>query len=480
MIFSSFRFLLFFPIVLALYYASRNVSWRKWFLLTASYVFYASWDWRFVFLLFGCTLLDFTTGAMISRNNVLWKRRAWLTLSVVGNVSSIAYFKYSNFFIESFRDLMLALGVPVNMHLLNVVLPVGISFYNFETMTYAIDIYRKKLEPTKSFLDFALFVSFFPHLVAGPIIRAAELLPQLRRVPSANWDDLVTGVNRFGIGFLKKVLVADALAPYVDRIFADPGAYDGLTLWCASIGFAMQCYCDFAGYTDMAIGCARFMGFWLPENFRWPFLAHNVADFWRRWHITLYSFMRDYLYHSLGGSRVGQVRQIFNAMVTMTLVGLWHGAAWPFVIWGVYNGVLIVGYRFLAMGLERLPRAKAFLASLPGAILCIATTNVLFFLSFTLFRSEGSLGTALGTAWRMITLDGAGLRAPDPWVLVAYAIVLLCSVGCELRWGERLLERLPSRGPLSVPVQAFCYVVLILVLVLFSQHDTQAFVYFQF
>jgi len=478
-IFSSFRFLLFFPVVLLLYYASRNVRWRNSVLLVASYVFYGAWDPRFVWLLFGSTLLDFVTGAMIAGTDVRWKRRCWLGLSILGNVGSLVIFKYADFFIQSFKELMDALGAPVEVSLLRLVLPVGISFFNFQTMTYSLDIYRGQLKPTRNFLDFALFVAFFPQLVAGPIVRAIELLPQLQRGASATWDDVVAGINRFAEGFTKKVLVADNLAPYVDRIFADPGAHDGVTLWCASVGFAVQCYCDFAGYTDMAIGCGRLMGFWLPENFRWPFLATNVADFWRRWHITLYSFMRDYLYAALGGSRVSPARQTLNAMLTMALVGLWHGAAWNFVVWGLYNGVLVVGYRWLSAGLQRARAVTQALASPPGTVLRIAVTNILFFFSFTLFRSRGSLTDALENSWRMLAFDGAGRRNLDPWVPLAFAAVIAGSLWRERGLGPRLAQHLRGRW-WGLPLQLAGYALLICALVVLAPHDTTAFLYFQF
>ncbi len=479
MIFSSLEFLVFLPLVLAAYYAIRSLRWRKRMLLVASYAFYGAWDWRFLFLLLGSTLLDFLTGAQIARTEVRWQRRCWLALSLAGNVGSLVLFKYADFFILSFKELMDALGVPVEVTLLRLVLPVGISFFNFQTMTYSLDIYRGQLKPTKSLPEFALFVAFFPQLVAGPIVRAVELLPQLQRGASATWDDVVTGINRFAAGFTRKVLVADGLAPYVDRVFADPGAHDGATLWCASLGFAVQCYCDFAGYTDMAIGCGRLMGFWLPENFRWPFLATNVADFWRRWHITLYSFMRDYLYVALGGSRVSPARQTLNAMLTMTLVGLWHGAAWNFVLWGVYNGALVVGHRWLSAGLQHARAVARALATPPGTLLRIAVTNVLFILSFTLFRSRGPLGDALETWRRMLTLDGAGRRELDPWVPLAFAAVIAGSLWCEHGLGPRLAQRLRGRA-WGLPLQLAGYALLIYVLVVFAPHDTSAFVYFQF
>ncbi len=479
MIFSSFEFLTFLPIVLALYYVSSNVRYRNWMLLVASTIFYGAWDPRFLLLLYGTTIAEWLIGERIHSSSSRTARRCWLATSLTMNLGSLVLYKYADFFILSFRDSLAACGVHVDVQTLNLVLPLGISFTNFQNMTYSLDIYRGQLAPHKSVMEYTLFVVFFPQLVAGPLVRAVELVPQLQRGVNATWDDVVIGVNRFLEGFTKKILVADSLAPYVDRIFADPGAHDGLTLWCASVGFAVQCYCDFAGYSDMAIGCGRLMGFWMPENFRWPFLAPNVAEFWRRWHITLYSFMRDYLYVALGGSRVSPARQVLNAMITMTLVGLWHGAAWNFVIWGIYNGLLVVGYRWLSQGLAHARVLARALATPPGTVLRIAVTDILFFMSFTLFRSRGSLTDALENTWRMLTFDGAGRRELDPWVPLAFAAVIAGSLWREYGLGEKLAARLRGRA-WGLGLQLAGYAALIYVLVLFAPHDTAAFVYFQF
>jgi alginate O-acetyltransferase complex protein AlgI len=479
-IFSSFRFLLFFPLVLLLYFGWRRPRYRQWMLLLASYVFYASWDWRFLFLIIGSTAVDYVVGLRLAATERPRARRAWLGLSLAANLGVLGTFKYADFFLGSLHGLLATLGLGVGEYsALNLILPVGISFYTFQTMSYSLDIYRRKLQPTRDPVAFALFVAFFPQLVAGPIVRAVELLPQIVRGVTVDWGDVAAGLQRFLIGFIKKVLIADSLAPYVDRIFADPGAYDGISLWVGSIGFAVQVYCDFAGYTDMAIGCGRLMGFRLPENFRWPFLSANVAEFWRRWHITLYSFMRDYVfvYIALGGKRISPLRQLGSLMITMGLIGLWHGAAWNFVVWGLYNGVLIVLYRVLTISLYRAPRIRHALATRPGTLARFALTNALLLLSFQLFRSQG-LGDALVGFGRMLSLD-AGRRDVDPWALVAFAAVLAASLLCEFRPGGRLLGRL-SRPRLAVPLQALGYALVLVVLALFSPHDTQAFVYFQF
>lgn len=523
MIFSSFRFLVFFPVVLLLYHACRNLRYRQWLLLVASYVFYASWDPRFLGLIVFSTAVDYMVGLRLPAARTTRARKTWLSVSLAANLGVLGFFKYFNFFIDSFRQMLGWVGVSVDpaqalnaglglpydasTGLLDLVLPVGISFYTFQTMSYSLDIYRGRLQPTRDPVRFALFVAFFPQLVAGPIVRAVELLPQLARRVGVDWDDVSSGLNRFAMGFTKKVFIADNVAPFVDRVFGDAGSFDGVTLWLASIGFAVQCYCDFSGYSDMAIGTGRLMGFRLPENFRFPFTAVNVADFWRRWHITLYSFMRDYLYFALGGSRVGPARLILNAMITMTLVGFWHGADWQFVVWGIYNGLLIVGHRILGIGLGTMPRAQRLLESLPGVAFRIAATNVLFFVSFCIFRSESA--SAAGRAlWSMFRFDTAGTRLFDPWILAAFGVVLVANVAAE-QWSRRR-EALAadgqaangqgpdgqgpdgqtaggqtpavsaSRAGLAPAWQSLGYVLLLTALVLYAPSDTQAFVYFQF
>jgi alginate O-acetyltransferase complex protein AlgI len=322
-------------------------------------------------------------------------------------------------------------------------------------------------------VTFALFVSFFPQLVAGPIVRAAELLPQLGRDIVARWDDVAEGLQRFAIGFAKKVVIADNIAPFVDGVFADSGSYDSGTLWLGSMGFAAQVYCDFSGYSDMAIGSARILGFRLPENFRFPFTAPNVANFWRRWHITLYSFMRDYVYVPLGGSQVSAGRRVFNVLATMTLVGLWHGAAWQFVLWGLFNGLLVTASGLITQGLAGRPRLAALLGTRAGFVLRVAVVNVVFVLGLGIFRSQG-MDAVLLTLARMLGLVGGGSTWFNPWILVAYGAVLLGCVAAEFD----LLGRLRVVTP--VLLQPVVWVALIVFLVLFSPDESAAFVYFQF
>ena len=475
MIFSSFRFLIFFPLVLLLYFACKRLRYRQYLLLMASYVFYASWDPRFLSLIIISTLVDYVVGLRLPGCTSDRKRLAWLMVSIIVNLGILCTFKYAGFFIGSFQALLGFVGLQTNPVMLDLILPVGISFYTFQTMSYSLDIYRRKLEPTRNFIEFAVFVAFFPQLVSGPIVRAVEFLPQIRRNIVIWWTDVAEGINRFAIGFTKKVFIADNVSGYVDRIFENPSGYDAATVWMGSIGFAVQVYCDFSGYSDMAIGSARIMGFRLPENFRFPFTATNIGDFWRRWHITLYSFMRDYLYIALGGSRVGQARLLFNVLFTMTIIGLWHGANWQFVAWGFFNGLLIVGYRLLMIPISRSGGTMKFLDTLPGKILRVFIVNIFFFIGLAIFRAP-HIFVSVESVWRMLIFDGAGERLFDPLILWFYGLVMVCSVACELN----LPGRIAARATLPLPLQVLGYTALIVFLAIFGACDTQAFVYFQF
>ncbi len=309
-------------------------------LLIASYVFYASWNYQLLVLILFSTVLDYTVGWQIARARSKRTAKMWLTLSLVGNLGVLGLFKYADFFLKSAERASHLFGTGVDVPLLHLVLPVGISFYTFQTLSYTIDIYRGKLEPIDNPIKFALFVAFFPQLVAGPIVRATEFLPQLRDLPDYDPDDHSYALYLLAVGFTKKVVVADYLAVnFVDRVFQDPGMYSSLEVATGVYGYAVQIYCDFSGYTDIAIGSALLLGFQLPENFRRPYLATSLRTFWHRWHISLSSWLRDYLYIPLGGSHYGAWTTYRNLFITMLLGGLWHGASWNFVIWGAVHGL---------------------------------------------------------------------------------------------------------------------------------------------
>lgn len=350
MLFNSGIFLAFFAIVYTLYLLlNGRVRWQNVLLLLASYYFYGRWDWRFLSLIVISTLVDFfvgrAMGAVPAVNQV--KRKRLLAVSMIVNLGILGFFKYFNFFAASFADLVALFGFNADFVTLNIILPVGISFYTFQTMSYTIDIYRQEMQPTQNLLDFAVFVAFFPQLVAGPIERAINLLPQVARPRRITPEHINTGFYLIIWGFFKKMVIADNVGMLADSVFNVYWSHQGLTIILGVLAFALQIYGDFSGYSDIARGISRLMGFELMVNFRLPYFALNPTDFWQRWHVSLSTWLRDYLYIPLGGSRQGQWRTYRNLTLTMLLGGLWHGAAWNFVIWGGFHGAILIVYRLL-------------------------------------------------------------------------------------------------------------------------------------
>ncbi len=327
-------------------------------LLVASYVFYGAWDYRFLSLLFISTAIDYICGLKIYESEDARKRKIFLLVSVFANLAILGFFKYFNFFAVNLQMLLSRFGLPVHLRLLNIILPVGISFYTFQTMSYTIDIYRRALKPTRRFFDFALFVSFFPQLVAGPIERAVNLLPQILSPRKLNLDKFYQGCYLIFWGLFMKVFVADNLAKIVDALFSTPAPYNGALVLLGLYAFAFQIFCDFAGYSNIARGLGKCMGFDIMVNFNLPYFAKNPREFWQRWHISLSTWLRDYLYVPLGGNRKGPALTYFNLAITMFLGGLWHGAAWTFIIWGIYQGALLIVHRLASPLLEKIPSPK--------------------------------------------------------------------------------------------------------------------------
>jgi len=346
MLFVELRFFLFFLIAFAVYWGLRKNRSRKLWLLGCSYLFYGAWDWRFLTLVIFSTMIDQFVGLKIAQNEDPRRRWRWLLVSLVGQLSLLGYFKYFNFFIDSAADFAELLGLPASRRTLEIILPVGISFYTFQTLSYTLDIYRRRLQPARTWLDFYLFVAFFPQLVAGPILRAAGFLPQLLTSRSFPPPERIRAfLVLFLVGFFKKACISDNLAPHVDRYFADPSAFDAASAWAAVLFYAVQIYCDFSGYSDMAIALAGLLGYEMILNFDAPYFAVNITEFWRRWHISLSTWLRDYLYIPLGGSHGSKLFTYRNLMLTMLLGGLWHGAAWTFVIWGGLHGVALIFHK---------------------------------------------------------------------------------------------------------------------------------------
>src|SRR5215216_3412788 len=348
MVFNSYTFVAFFIIVLFLFNLPFSWKTRKVILLLARYVFYAAWNPPFILLLWLSTVVDFFVGRALYTQENKYKKRLLLIISLIGNLGMLCFFKYGGFLLENFVTLVNALGINFHPAKPNIILPAGISFYTFTTLCYTIDMYKKKSEPVKSLLDFSLFVTFFPHLVAGPIVRPPQLVPQFETPRVATRDQLIQGLFLLSLGLFMKVVMADTmLAGAADSVFTFPHLLVSLDAWMGVLAFSGQIFFDFAGYSTCAIGVAMCLGFKLPENFRYPYAAIGFSDFWRRWHITLSTWLRDYLYIPLGGNRKGEVRTYVNLMITMLLGGLWHGASWTFVVWGALHGIYLCAERLI-------------------------------------------------------------------------------------------------------------------------------------
>ena len=346
MLFNSPEFAIFFIITFGFYLLLPH-KWQNRMLLVASYVFYSAWDWRFLSLIVISTILDYYCGIGIFRAATIPGKRRFLIASIVGNLSILAFFKYYNFFIANGAEILQCLSFTVHYHTLLIILPLGISFYTFQTMSYTIDIYNGRIKPTTNFYDFALFVAFFPQLVAGPIEKARNLLPQILAPRQVTLENIYRGCYLIFWGLFQKVFIADNLAKLVDPVFASNGPYNGAMVLVALYAFAFQILCDFGGYSNIARGVGRCLGFEIMVNFNLPYFAANPREFWRRWHISLSSWLRDYLYIPLGGSRKGTWKTYRNVGITMLLGGLWHGASWTFIIWGGYHGMLLILHRLL-------------------------------------------------------------------------------------------------------------------------------------
>ena len=344
MLFNSLSFAIFLPIVFILYWfaTKRNLRLQNILLLVSSYFFYACWDWRFMFLLIFSTLLDYFTGIKIYESKSRRMKLRWLWLSIGINLGFLGVFKYYNFFAASFADGLSLLGMKVNLGSLQVILPVGISFYTFHGLSYVLDLYKNKIKPEKNFIDYSVFVSFFPLLVAGPIERATHLLPQIRKKREFEYSKAVDGLRQILWGLFKKIVIADNCAEYANAIFNNSANYSGSTLVAGALFFTFQIYCDFSGYSDIAIGTARLFGIELLRNFAFPYFSRDIAEFWRRWHISLSSWFKDYLYIPLGGSKGSMWMKVRNTFIIFLVSGFWHGANWTFIVWGFLNALYIM------------------------------------------------------------------------------------------------------------------------------------------
>ncbi len=464
---SQFEFILFIIlVVLALFVQKNNVS-RRWILLTAGICFYCYWDYRFCLLLAAPIFVDYYCGRLIHCSEMRSHRLRYLLVSICVNIGILVAFKYFNFFIGSFKPLFQTFGFNVNS--LDLILPLGISFYTFKTLTYTIDMYYKKTEPCFSLLDYAVFVTFFPTLVAGPISRASHFLPQLRTF-SMSYENLQPGIRLFVVGLFKKLFIADNLGFYVDGYYASPLVFDSITAWGAVLSYALQIYFDFSGYSDMAIGSSRIMGFHIEENFHYPYLSTSIGEFWRRWHMTLSNWIRDYLYIPLGGSRKCPIRTYVNLMIAMLLCGLWHGAAWTFVFWGGYHGVALCFHR--AFKNRKMSDSKRFAELSSLSVLKWSLTFLVVTLGWVFFRSP-----KFETAWQIM----GQLFSPHSGVLWIYPFAVFIIIATALfhvlkAWDLSRILEMPDKAWYT-PAVLFCLVWLVF---LFHVREFTPFIYAQF
>lgn len=479
MSFNSVTFLVFFALVYAAYVVLPH-RWQNRLLLAASLFFYGCWDWRFLGLLLASSLLDYVCGLRIESAVTPGARKRWLALSIVGNLGMLGYFKYANFFIDSFARLLTAIGFATDPFVLRIVLPVGISFYTFQTMSYTIDVYRGKLAAARDPLDFALFVSFFPQLVAGPIERATALLPQVATPRRLDARQIGDGLFLVGWGLFKKVVIADGLAPIVEHHLADFAAVGRLGVMLGLYAFVLQLYGDFSGYSDIARGLAKTMGFELMENFHLPFFARRPSQFWARWHISLSTWVRDYLFLSLGSARDGTWKTAWKNVVSMTLMGLWHGAAWTFVLWGFTWGVVQAGYGLIRPWLKRavVPRTDAGRAVVAGASMFLMFHA--FCVSGILFRAEDlghSLGLMRTLLWGVSAGQGVGAAAARALLLVAPLVVMQLA---QARRDDMLVFQRQGSLARFAWVSAAVFMALATWLYGDTSRQGQEFIYFQF
>jgi alginate O-acetyltransferase complex protein AlgI len=475
MLFCSQAFLFFFAALLLIYWLMPWRELRVWLLLAASFYFYAVWNAWLALLIGVTTVMDYLLALGMDRSTSQRRRKVLLLVSLATNLSVLGYFKYANFFLLSLDEALIALGAPMWFGTLRVILPIGISFYTFEAINYMVDVYRRRVPAERNLAHFLLFILFFPHLVAGPIVRARDFLPQIKRRKRFSWPRMHLGAQFFFLGLIKKLAIADRMALYVDPVYADPHAYSSVTVALASVGYALQVYCDFSGYTDMAIGTAHMLGYKLAQNFDIPYASLNIAEFWRRWHISLSSWLRDYLFFPLGGSRGGEWCTYRNLLITMTLCGLWHGASWNYVLFGVQQGLLLIVHRMFRDFCSAHPRWERVLQSLPGILLRWGLTFGTFCLSLVVFRAP-TLSAAAAVFRQLAALTALPAEGPLPntgiyWTIV---IVVVCHLVRRFDWWPKWQLHMPP------PLLGFSYAAALTLALLLAPSGNKPFIYFQF
>tara|TARA_R100001143_G_scaffold61852_1_gene63678 strand:- start:10191 stop:11627 length:1437 start_codon:yes stop_codon:yes gene_type:complete len=478
MLFNSIDFAIFLPVVFLLYWfvANRSLKWQNILIIAASYLFYGWWDWRFLSLILFSTVVDYLVGIGLSKTDELRKRRILLWTSISVNLGFLGFFKYYNFFLENFITAFSFFGSDISASSLNIILPVGISFYTFQTLSYTIDVYKRKLEPTRDFISLAAFVSFFPQLVAGPIERATNLLPQFDSPRTFSYSKSVDGMRQILWGLFKKIVIADNCAVHANYIFANSADMDGSMLLLGALFFTFQIYGDFSGYSDIAIGTARLFGFDLMRNFAFPYFSRDIAEFWRRWHISLSTWFRDYLYIPIGGSRGGTWMKVRNTFIIFVVSGFWHGANWTFIVWGALNALYFLplllakknrqNIEIVAQG-KHLPTIREF-----GGMMITFWLTVL---AWIFFRAE-----SLTHAFSYIE----GILSPTlfmmPDLAGMKALLLIVPLFMIFEWFGREKEfALAQVEGWNVYTRYILYYIIILAIFLFTG-EQQQFIYFQF
>jgi len=473
MLFNSITFILFFIIVLIIHYSPINWRFKKISLLIGSYIFYAAWNPAFVILLFLSTFADWHLAKKIFVCEHKSQRKRWLVLSLIFNLGLLSIFKYSGFLLDNVQSILHLFGINSQFTDPGIILPMGISFYTFQTLSYTLDVYSKKLKPANSFLDYSLFVSFFPQLVAGPIVRARDFLPQLKHQHHISFNVFSIGISLFIIGLFEKTVLADAMfAPIVNEVFVEGTQPDMLSAWLGGWFFYGQIFCDFAGYSLCAIGCALCLGFKLPLNFRSPFAALGFADLWRRWHISLSSWLRDYLYIALGGNKIGRYKTLRNLMITMVLGGLWHGAAWTFIIWGILHGLYLV----IERGIKQIKFLKNIGTYNIIRYILIFITFLFVMLAFVIFRAD-NVNQAMQIYAGMIGLgETRQIITWNLWIQLATLTFITLTLIQWIFRSKDLIEVIQSTSVITKSV----VLSFLLIMIITSSGNSDAFIYFQF
>lgn len=483
MLFNSIEFAIFLPIVFFLYWFvfQKNLKLQNLFIVIVSYIFYGWWDWRFLFLILFSTIQDYAISYWMGKKHNNRTRKYLLTLSIVTNLSFLGFFKYYNFFVESFVSAFTLFGTKLNIQTLQILLPVGISFYTFQTLSYTIDVYRKNLEPTRDFVAFSAFVSFFPQLVAGPIERATNLLPQFYKKRNFDYASAVDGMRQILWGLFKKMVIADNCAHYANIVFNNYETYTGVTLAFGAILFAFQIYGDFSGYSDIAIGTSRLFGFNLMRNFAFPYFSRDIAEFWRRWHISLSTWFKDYLYIPLGGSKGGNIMRVRNTFIIFLVSGFWHGANWTFIVWGLLNAIFIMPSILMKTNRNNLNivAENRLLPSLKEVLQILFTFGLATF-AWIFFRAE-SVKDAFGYIYRMFVTFTKGMGYPYKLLNGDLSLLFFIAIMLAFEWcmKEKLHPFEFDKTKLNHSIRWIIYTVFTLIILCFSGKGAE-FIYFQF